>query len=353
MSMSGSNTGALRPYTARQMLEEALTRAGVPSVKFTPEIVFKSMDQFNLILTEFPNRGIQLWKRTTKILPCYVNNSEAQLPPGVNTVLQLNRRSLFRQIGTPFASSGVAANAFDDDFATTCVNVGADGDIGCTFETATWVSTIGILFGGTGAVGLFYEYTLNGTDWLVVDAADVLMAPGQWYWRDINGVPAALGWRVRAVGTPALEITELFFGNTPMEITLGAWNMDEWFQMVNKAQGGQVLNWYQQRDLSAPVLFLWPVPDWSARYDQLTVVTHDLLDDLTDVNQTVDVPRRWYEALTAMLARRLCRSLPEADMSRYAMLRGEEAEGLSLAQGEERDGTGNFNINPGIYPYTR
>ena len=59
MPLSGSNTGALRPYTALQLIEGATSRAGIKPTSLTTEIVEKSLDELNLVFTQLLNRGIQ------------------------------------------------------------------------------------------------------------------------------------------------------------------------------------------------------------------------------------------------------------------------------------------------------
>lgn len=356
MSLSGSNTGALRPYTAQNLLEEACSRAGIPPEAITSEIVEKTLDQINLLFTSLLNRGIQLWKRQELILPCYQTENQIPLPPGYNTVVTLNRRTLFRQTtGTAFSDAGgTADNAFDDDFDTICTQTSADGSIGMEFDDDTVVTTVGILSGTSGEFGLFFEYSDDGVTYTAADAADVTFGDsGEWAWYDLDsGPPAgATFWRVRSVGDVPFAAAEIFFGNTPSEINLGMWNLDDFSNMPNKAQGGQVTNWYQQRNIDGPTLYVWPTPDSTAKYDTLVLWATQYLDQVTTITQGLDVPLRWYDAISAMLARRLCRSLKEADFKRYPMLQAEEAEAVSLAQAEERDPSPT-NYDLGVSAYT-
>jgi hypothetical protein len=356
MSLSGSNTGALRPYTGVNLLEEACSRAGIPPEGITSEIVEKALDQLNLTLTFLVNRGYQLWKRQLLILPLYEGVNQVPLPPGYNLVTTLNQRSMTRVTGTPFTDQGgTASYAFDDDFDTVCLQTAVDGAIGCEFEEATRVTTIGILSGTTGTFGLFFEWSQDGVTYTAADAADVSFASeGEWFWFDIVEGPrnGALFWRVRSLGTVPFGAAEIFFGNNPSEIYLGAWNIDDYATMPNKTQQGTVTNWYQQRDVSAPTLYVWPTPDAASRYNTLVVWATQYLDQITDLTQGLDFPLRWYDAVTSMLARRLCRTLKEADMKRYPTLVQEEGEALWIAQSEERD-PAPVNYDLGVGYYTR
>lgn len=358
MPLSGSNTGALRPYMALQLIEGATSRAGIKPTSLTTEIVEKSLDELNLVFTQLLNRGIQLWKRQKMILPCYLNQQMTTLPAGVNLVDKLTRRSLQRQIGTPFSDGGGDADlAFDNDLDTACTQTSVDPtaglSIGCTFTQGTQVTTAGVLFNLAAVIdNLSFEYSIDGvTNWTALTSVSGTVAAGQWVWVDLDGAPSALGWRVRCQSSMFFSATEIYFGNQPQEIPLDAWNLDEYNSMPNKTTPGRVVNWYQQRNLDAVTLYVWPVPNNMAVYDQLVVWVREYLDEVTAPTQTLDVPRRWQDAITAQLARRLCRVLPEADMSRYAMLRAEEQEAVELAEAEERDPS-NVNFDMGLGAYT-
>jgi hypothetical protein len=353
MSLSGSNTGALRPYTARELVEEATSRAGIKPTDLTTEIIEKSLDQMNLLFTSLVTRGVQLWKRQKMVLPCYRNEARVPLPPGVNLVDKLTRRSLNRAGGgVPFSTAGGdPALAFDGIFETTCQQTATDGALGMIFDQPIQITTVGVLFATAMEVTVFFEYTLDGSSWRALEAVSGTVSAGQWVWTDLDGAPQALGWRIRVVSQVFLNVAELYFGYNPQEVILGPWNLDEYNGMPNKTQGGRVVNYYQQRDLSAPNLLVWPVPDQSAQYDQLVVWVREYLEDVTSMTQSLDVPRRWYDAVTAMLAERLCRSLPEADYRRLGDLKDSRIEAVELAEGEERD-PANTNIDMGLSAYT-
>lgn len=356
MSLSGSNDGSLRAYTALNLLEESCSRAGITPDKITSEIVEKALDQLNLVFTSLLNRGIQLWKRQQLILPCYMGVNQVPLPAGYNLVTTLNRRSLFRQTtGTAFTDQGgTASYAFDDNFDTTCTQTAINGAVGMHFTAATVVTNVGVLSGTSGTFALFAEYSQDGTTYTSLDATSVTFsAAGQWKWFDLSGGPqaGALYWRVRSVGTVPFAVEEIFFGNTPQETYLGPWNIDDYSNMPNKSQGGQVVNYYQQRNVSAPTLYVWPTPNTTAKYDTLVCWATLYLDQVTSITQGLDLPLRWFDAVTSMMARRLCRSLPEADLKRYPMLVSEEQEAVTLATAEERDNSPT-NYDLGVSNYT-
>jgi len=354
MSLSGNNS-ALRQYTARQVVELALRRAGIPPAKFNSEILQVAADEFNLMLDEMLNLGMQLWGRDKIILPLYQNQNEVPCPLGTSVVISTNQRYLSRLDTNGWFSDngGTAALAFDDNFDTACTQLTANGSIGAFFSAAA-VTTVGVLFATSGTFDIFYEYTTDsGLTWTAIDSTSVTTgATNTWLWIDIEGVPNECnGFRVRSVSDVPISIAELYFGNNPTEIPLGVWNLDDWNAMVTKTAPGPPWNWYQQRDLDTPVLFVWPMPDATAKYYQLVCWRRRYLDQLSSMTQTLDVSRRWNEAMTASMARRLCLALPEvADMNRYGPLLQAEAAAVQLATGEERD-PAPMRYNPGLDVY--
>jgi hypothetical protein len=355
---SASNSGILRPFTAREMIEEATSRCGIKAVQLTSEIVEKSLDQLNIMFPAMLNRGVQLWKRQRVILPCYLNTARVNLPEGTSLVSRLTRRSLARLTGgIPFSRNslgvddGVAALAFDDDFDTSCNQIALNGSVGMVFPQAVQVTTVGVKFNIAMQLDLFVEYSNDGLVWTAIGGVTGDTTVGQWVWFDLDGTPQALQWRVRSVSNVTLDVQEVFFGRMPSEIPIDPWNVDEYNSMPDKTSGGQVVNWYQQRDLDGPYLLVWPVPNGLAKYDQLVAWVHEYLDTVASPTQDLDLPRRWFDAATSMLARRLCRSLPEADFKRYEMLRGEEQEAIELAEAEERDPAPS-NYDLGLEAYT-
>lgn len=353
MSTSGNNTRTLRAYTFLNMFEEAARRAGITQEQFTSEVTEIALDLVNLMFDEMLNLGIQLWGRDRIIIPIYENVNQCPAPLGTSLILSVNQRYLQRVIaGTPFSTEGGTASlAFDDDFDTACTQTAGDGSIGTTFTGEQQITTVGVLFGAAAQYSLFYEYTVDGSTWVTAESGTYDVEDRQWVWVDIEGTPNAIGWRVRNVGSTPLAIRELYFGFNPQEIPLGPWNLDDWNAMPVKTTPGVPWNYYQQRDIDTPVLYIWPMPNAQAKYYQFVCWRRRYLDTVSAMTQSLDLSRRWYEACTASLARRMCRSVPQADMKRYSFLQVEEAQAFQLAAGEERDNAP-MRFNPGNDVYT-
>jgi len=352
---SFSNTGQLRAYTAVQILESALRQAGVKPAQFTSEMVEVAYDVFNRMLEEFLNLGIQLWGRDEVIVPLYVNRNDCPTPLGTSVVLNVQQRTLSRP--TPLLVSsdqgGTAALAFDGKLNTACVQTAGSGAIAATFAApGVEINNVGVNFALSGQFGYMIEYTLDGVLWTAIDAASVVVVAGQWVWRELSGAPTALGWRIRNTSPdpPFLAVNEVYFGNSPVDIPIGVINKDDWDALPDKTTPGPPWLWYQDRILPSPVLNVWPRPDDTAKFLSLVCRRRRFLDQVTNMQQTLDLTPRWNEFVTASMARRLCKEIPEADIKRFAMLKDEEAGCAALATSEERDPAPQ-RYNPGLEVY--
>jgi hypothetical protein len=97
---------------------------------------------------------------------------------------------------------------------------------------------------------------------------------------------------------------------------------------------------------------LWPAPNATAEYSQIVVWAQRHIMDVGTMQQQIEVPQRWYEAIVAMLAARLAMEYIEVDPGLVPVLDGKAKEALYFVQQEERDNSP-INILPNISMYTR
>jgi len=350
---SGNNTGALRPYTAIQMTEAALRQAGVKQAMFTSETLDIAMDVFNRMLDDMLNLGLQLWGRDRVVLPPYFNRQQGPLPLGTPVGIDLQQRTLLRPqpLLVQTDQGGDASLAFDGNLSTVCQQTAIDGSITAIYQGGTVVTQLGVMFVQAGPQAFFVEYSMDGITWQAIDMVSVTIdAPNTWFWKEIDGAPPALGWRLRNVSTQPLVVAEVYFGNNPQDIPIPPFTYDDWDALPNKNTPGQPIQWFQDRQLAAPILFVWPVPDATALFMTLVTRRRRFLNQITDWQQSLDITSRWYEGITASLARRLCKEVEGAELGRMPMLLAEEASAMQLATGEERDPAPS-RYNPGLEVY--
>ena len=133
---------------------------------------------------------------------------------------------------------------------------------------------------------------------------------------------------------------------------MGVLNRDTYVAQSNKVFQGRPLTYWFQRDIARPVMNLWPAPNAAAEQQQLIVWRQRHIMDTENLQQDVEVPQRWLEAIINGLAARVAAETPAVDMNLIPVLEQRAAISLQRAWDGDGDGSPTF-INPGIGCYTR
>jgi len=181
-----------------------------------------------------------------------------------------------------------------------------------------------------------------GTQTTVAVAGDIT-------WTDIAvGLPYRY-FRITAAST--INYTAITLGNLPQEIPLGQLNRDSYVNQSNKVFPGRPSNYYFLRDLPEPVVYLWPAPFSAAEQAQLVLWRHRQIMDTENLQQEVEVPQRWLEAIVNGLAARMAAETPAVDVNLIPVLEQRSAVSMQRAWDGDNDGSP-IQINPGIRAYT-
>jgi hypothetical protein len=329
--MAFSGTVSQTVFDTRKVIENAARRCRVPPQSLTSEHVEIANDQLFLMLSDWVNSGMQLWCIQKSIYPLYAGTAQIVTFLGTVDLLNANLRSLQEATGTTVVAP--AAQTTD-------------------FTTQTAVGTVGIRWSAATAP-LSFERSDDGLVWTVIQVeAAASAAIGEWSWFDLNSVVPARFFRVRATaGT--LDASQIFLGNTPSEIPMARLNRDDYVNLPNKQfTSDRPLQYWLDRQALSPVMNLWPTPNAQAETSQIVVWARRHIMDVGTMNQQVEVPQRWYEAVVAGLAAKLALEYAEVDPSMIGLLDQKAAQALYTAQQEERDDSP-VNILPNIAMYTR
>jgi hypothetical protein len=309
--------------------------------------------QLYLLLSDMGNTGVPLWCQTKYIVPMYLNNPIIPMPTGTIDVLESNLRTLTEFTGTASASEGTADNAFDHDLETACTQTIAAGWIQLFLETAENVTTVGLLPEVTGAWSISFEYSDDGVTWTSIFSDTVYEAEaGVWQWMDFVGLTPHQYWRLKANGGTILDVTELVFANNPSEIPIARINVDDYYNLPNKQFAGRPVQYWLDRQASAAYMNVWPAPNEAAQFQQITVLVHRHVMDVGTLQNTLEIPQRWFEAIIWMLAKRLAYITPEVKMEVIPIVEKMAAEKEARAWMEERDKSP-FYLQPNVSIYTR
>ena len=327
--MAYSGTVSQTTFNTRRVIENAARRCKMPAQSLSAEHIDIANDQLYLLLSELSNRGIQLWTIEKQIYPLY--NGVAQITTDLGTVdiLNSNLRTLQQVTGAEY-----------DDATTYEV----------TFASATTVSTVGIKWSAASAP-ISLQRSDDGVVWETVQTETPSATAGEWTWYDLASSVASAYFRVIAT-SGTLDFERIYLGNTPTEIPLARLNRDDYTNLPNKTfSNNRPLQFWFDRQVTQPVMHLWPVPNNEAEVSQVIIWRQRYIMDVGTMTQEIEVPQRWYEAIVAMLAARLAAEYIEVDAALVGPLDQKAERALYIAQQEERDNSP-MMIAPNIGMYT-
>ena len=325
MAYSGNISGTT--FNALKVVDHAFRRCRLPAQAITAEMQSYALDSLYLMLSELANIKTPSWCIEELILPMYENQQLVTLPVGTVEVLNLNYRTLQLLDGTTVATS----TSYTYSFSSTTV-----------------VDTVGIKWSGT-AVPVTFQVSTNGTTWTTVGTSSAVAVAGDITWSDISGALPYLYFRITA--SSPLLYSAITIGNLPQEIPLGQLNRDSYVNQSNKVFPGRPSNYYFQRDLPEPVVYLWPAPFSAAEQAQLVLWRHRQIMDTENLQQEVEVPQRWLEAIVNGLAAKVAAETPAVDAALLPILEQRAAVSVQRAWDGDNDGSP-IQINPGIRAYT-
>lgn len=321
-NIGGTTTNALK------VVDHAFRRCRLPAQAITAEMQSYALESLRFMLNELANIKTPSWCIEKLILPMYQNQPLVTLPVGTVEVLNLNYRVLQLLSG----ASVTTATSYT-------VN----------FTTQTTVSTVGIKWSAT-AVPVTFQVSTNGLVWVTVGTSDAAADAGEITWTDISGALPYNYFRITA--SSPLNFSAIELGNLPQEIPLGQLNRDSYVNQSNKVFPGRPSNFYFQRDLPEPVVYLWPAPFSAAEQAQLILWRHRQIMDTENLQQQVEMPDRWQEAIINGLAARMAAETPAVDAQLIPMLEQKAAISQQRAWDGDNDGSP-IQINPGIGAYTK
>jgi len=283
-----------------------------------------------LLLSDLSNRGIQLWCIEKQIYPLYDGVGTIALDVGTLDILNSNLRTLQQVTG---------------------INTDTSTSRQVFFPTPTFVTTVGIKWTAP-AVPLSIERSDDGVTWTTVQTETPTAAAGEWTWFDLESSVAAPYFRVLAT-SGTLGFSRIYLGNTPTEIPIARISRDDYTNLPNKSfQSNRPLQFWLDRQVTQPVMYLWPVLSNSAEDYQIVIWRQRYIMDVGRMTQEIEVPQRWYDAIVSMLAAKLAMEYIEVDAQMIPMLDQKAKEALYFAQQEERDNSP-VMILPNIAMYTR
>lgn len=327
MAFSGSISNTT--FNALKVVDHAFRRCRLPAQAITSEMQTYALESLYLFLSELANIKTPSWCIEKVLLPMYENQPIVELPLGTVEVLNLNYRVLQPATGTTVITS-------------TSYTV--------SFSTQTQVSTIGIEW-SAAAVPVTFQVSNDGVSWSTVGTSTATASSGQITWTDISAPIPHNYFRIVAT-TGVLSFAVITLGNMPQEIPLGQLSRDSYVNQSNKIFPGRPSSYYFQRDIPQPVVNLWPAPFIAAEQAQLVLWRHRQIMDTNNLQQEVEVPQRWLQAIVDGLAAKVAAETPSVDIQLIPVLEQRATMSVQRAWDGDNDGSP-IQINPGIGVYTK
>ncbi len=330
--MAVSGTVSTTVFNTRKVIDHAYRRCRIPPEGISSEQIAFALDSLYLILSALANRGLQLWCIERYLMPLYQAQGLMTLPDGVVDILNTNLRTV-----------GVMNQNTNNTVTSTTYQT--------IFPADTQVTTVGIEWSGA-STAYALETSSDGVVWVTVATEDNPNAvANDVTWVDIQGSLATTYFRVRAI-TGTLNQTQVLLANMPNEIPMARLNRDDYVNLPNKTFEGRPLQFWCDRQLNNPVLYLWPVPSAQFITAQVVVWVKRYIMDVGTMTQEIEVPQRWYDAIVYLLAARLAEETPTVDPQMIAILDQKAQRALLEVEGEERDNSPIY-MTPNIAVYTR
>ncbi len=330
-----SGTISETAVTTQDLIDHAIRRCGKQPSEVSGENLDTAARVLHMFMTSLANRGIALWALEHEVLAMTPGVSSLLFPSGTVDVLDMRLRTLTKLTGTP------SVPVLDDGSASTFYNFGfSGGEYVMTPAGASRVTTVGFLPATSSVWDVSIQYSAdNQASWTEVYHNESLgVAAGAWTWFDVQGIVGATDVRaVFAAGT-GVSVKEVYFGHSPREIPINKINRTQYASMPDKTVLGRPVQFWLDLQRTSPVAHLWPTPSEDMRYAQVTTYIQRHMQDVGDLSQVVEVPRRWYMAIVNNLAKELALELPNIDPARRAELKIEAQESLSDAWAGQSDG---------------
>ena len=335
--MAYSGNIGVKTFNALKVVDHAFRRCRMPAQAITSEMQEYALDSLSFMLDELANIRTPAWCIEQQILPLYENNQIVTLPKGTIDVLNLNLNVLQALSGTVTATN-----------TSYLVN----------FTTATIVNFIGIKWSAT-AIPVTFQTSSDNVTWVTVGTSASLdlstaatAVTGNITWTQITGALARQYFRIIPTdGASTISYTSVTLGNMPQAIPLGILSRDNYVNQSNLVFAGRPSSFYYQRDIPQPVVNLWPAPNLASGQYQLVLWRHRQIMDTDNLQQQIEIPNRWLEAIINGLAARVCAETPAADAALMPMLDARAAMSMQRAWDGDNDGSP-IQINPGIGVYT-
>lgn len=374
---------------------EAYERIGIRSAALTPEQMYSLRMSCNLVLSDWSNRGVNLWKVDLQTVPAvqgvttynvpsstimvldafirqYAMNAPVNLTPAFSTqnaspsvTITWNNNGLsvgeYISVVIPVSIGGLiiygfyqvtsvtSANTFVITASSNATSMASGGTVP-VFTTTANSATVnvnltnhGYVAGQTfsvqiatavGGITLFGDYTIAS----ITDSNNFTITAS--YAAGSSASATENGGQCQIAGQQQ--------NTDPIDRIISPISRTDYAALPDKLQQGfPSVYWFDR--LINPTLTIWQVPDGNGPYALYYYRVSQIQDAVPQSGQTADIPYRFQEAFVAAIAWHLARKWkPEIE----ALRKQDAAEAVALAIAEDREAV-SLNIAPDTDEYYR
>jgi len=326
--MATSGTIGQTTLPTNRLLEKSMRRAGLLPAQITPEIVEQCLDSLFMLIMSLSSRGINLWCVDRELIPLNTSQSTYVLPAGTIDVLNLLHVTPVQIDASYQYNTNDTAAYLSEDILV--------GRVGLLWSTLP-----------TDAVNL--QWSNDNATWATFDTIPVSdITVNQYLWREID--PGLNVNQVRAVSANLGVMDDMILASGGREIMMTPFNRDDWANQPNKTQTSNTqVNYYFEK-LVNPQITVWPAPMTNQNY--LALYRHRQIQDVGDLQNELELPTRWFEAISWHLALRIAFEVPGVDPQRRQEVASMASTFTLEAEGNETDHAP-ILLAPRISVYTR
>lgn len=328
--METSGTIGQTQFEVRKVIDAAFRRCRLPEQAITSEMIDSAKDQLWLILASMQSQTLPLWAQDRQVLGLQEGLLSLDTPPGTIDIINANLRTLRQILGT----ETTAADSATIDIGTAQVIE----SVGFQVQAGTFALTIETSDDGAAFTA---RETLPSAEY----------ETGAWVWVDLDPTVSARFWRLRETTGAAITVDEFYLGTGATEINLGRTSLDTHATLPNRATRGRPTQFWVDRRYDRPRIELWPSPDAANARSQVVIWRHRHIMDVGTLRNKLEIPRRWHDAIVAVLAFRMAMETPAVDMNMIPMLKAASDEASLLMAANEKDASP-MRIRFGIGRYT-
>lgn len=308
--MATSGTIGRTRFSTAKLLEKVTRRCGLSPQVLTPEHVNNALESLFMLLLSLSNRGLNLWCIDKKLMSLVAGQASYTLPTGTQDILNL-----------------LYARPSQVEYGTVV-------RFGVKFSTLPTTATYNL------------QTSSNNVDWVTVGTYATPLQANVYDWQDLDPAVTSDYFRVQSDGV----VEDLFLSSANREIVITPFNRDDYSNQPSKTfQSNFVTNYYFEK-LVNPKVTLWPVPTDDTCC--LVLYRYRQIEDVGSLTEEIEIPSRWYEAITWHWAARLAFELPGVEQARRQEVM-QMAQGMTLeVEADETDNAPVF-FAPNIGVYTR